>query len=680
MLHDLLGTIEEKPMPFAVRRLIVNAALALTLMCLSIGAASAEHFPRPAGLEPDIAFWTDIYTQVETNGGVLHDARVLSVRYETIQFPENISSRARSRLVKKKKQQYEKILRSLGRGKRQGLSAEQARVLAFWPADVSNKVLGQAAKRVRFQLGQADRFKQGLVRSGVYKAFIKASLQERGLPEELAALPHVESSFNPTAYSKVGAAGMWQFTRSTGRRYMRIDHVVDERRDPFLSTVAAARLLESNYATTGTWPLALTGYNHGVSGMRRAARQRGTKDIEDIVRNYKSRTFGFASRNFYVAFLAALQIDQNPEQYFGKLSLHKPGSHVVVKSEDYLDATALVAELGLSQAEFGRLNPALLPTIWQGSKHIPKGFTLRFSATAVDGEPQLMLARLDTSMRFSEQLPDVTHRVGRGETLSGIAAQYRLRVADVVAINGLRSRNRIRAGQLLRLPTKQQGSGVTMAQAAQSEPDSPELVASVEPVVVAVVETIPDLAIVDVKPDVNLAADGTEAYIEVSEVSPPSGAGLALTQAALAADPADYSIADDGTIEIQALETLGHYGDWLELKTQRLRDLNGYKFKQPVVVGKRLKLDHSKVNRLTFEARRVAYHYAVQEAFFVRYRVRETRKHTIRRGESLWVLAQRTYRVPIWLLRQHNPDLDLQRIRPGMNVDFPLLEQVGEPT
>ena len=664
----------------AVRRLIIQVTLALLLAVSSIAAANAEQFPRPAGLEPAIAFWTDIYTQVETNAGVIHDARALSVRYETVNFSDGISSRARSQLVKKKKQHYEKILRSLARGKRQGLSAEEARVLELWPDDVSNRELGQAAKRVRFQLGQADRFREGLIRSGVYKAFINSKLQERGLPGELAALPHVESSFNPTAYSKVGAAGMWQFTRSTGRRYMRIDHVVDERRDPYLSTVAAVKLLESNYASTGTWPLALTGYNHGVAGMRRAARQRGTKDIEDIIRNYKSRTFGFASRNFYVAFLAAVQIDQNPEQYFGKLSLRRPANHLIIKTEDYLDAVALAAELGLSQREFSRLNPSLLATVWQGNKHIPKGFPLRLPADSMAGPAEMVLASVDASMRFAQQLPDVTHRVSRGETLSGIAAQYRLRVGDLVAINSLRSSNRIRAGQLLRLPSKQQGSAPIVAQTKKSEPVSPQPVTSAEPVAVASVETPSDPVAVEAEPDVNLAAVGSEPDAELSEVSADSGAGLALTQAALAADPADYSVSTDGTIEIQALETLGHYGDWLELKTQRLRDLNGYKFKQPVVVGQRLKLDYSKVDQLTFEARRVAYHHAVQETFFLRYRVRETRKHTIRRGESLWVLAQRTYGVPIWLLRQHNPDLDLQRIRPGMQVDFPLLEKVGEPT
>ena len=123
-------------------------------------------------------------------------------------------------------------------------------------------------------------------------------------------MPHVESSFDPYAYSKVGAAGLWQFMRSTGRRFLRIDAAVDERLDPYRATEAAAQLLSYNYRLLGSWPLAITAYNHGAEGMRRAREQLGTDDIVRIVRDYHSPTFGFASRNFYVSFLAALTVSR----------------------------------------------------------------------------------------------------------------------------------------------------------------------------------------------------------------------------------------------------------------------------------------------------------------------------------------------------------------------------------
>ena len=186
-------------------------------------------------------------------------------------------------------------------------------MLALWPEGTSNATLRAASRNVRFQLGQADKFRAGLIRAGQWRAHIEQVLAGEGVPRELVALPHVESSFNPRAYSHVGAAGLWQFMRSTGRRYMRVDDVVDERMDPHKASVAAARLLGYNYRQIDSWPLAITAYNHGLAGMMRAVRTLGTRDIAAIVSRYQSRSFGFASRNFYAEFLAASEIDHDPE-------------------------------------------------------------------------------------------------------------------------------------------------------------------------------------------------------------------------------------------------------------------------------------------------------------------------------------------------------------------------------
>src|SRR5690606_31302286 len=114
---------------------------------------------------------------------------------------------------------------------------------------------------------QSDRFREGLVRSGAYRDHIESVIAARGLPPELVILPHVESSFHPGAFSSVAASGMWQFMRETAQRFMRVDLVVDERLDPWVATEGAMELLEYNYGRLGTWPLALTAYNHGTNGM-----------------------------------------------------------------------------------------------------------------------------------------------------------------------------------------------------------------------------------------------------------------------------------------------------------------------------------------------------------------------------------------------------------------------------
>ena len=144
----------------------------------------------------------------------------------------------------------------------------------------------------------------------------------------------------------------------------------------------------------------------------------------------------------------------------------------------------------------------------------------------------------------------------------------------------------------------------------------------------------------------------------------------------MAADPSDYLVRLDGSIEVQALETLGHYADWLGIRTQRLRDINRMPFGRAVVIGQRLELDYSQIDRTTFEQRRIDYQQRTQEAFFLSYQITDTVEHVVRSGESLWVLALRRYRVPVWLLRQFNPDLDLDLVRPGTVVKFPELQVI----
>jgi membrane-bound lytic murein transglycosylase D len=621
-------------------------------------AVAGEPFPRPPEIQSAVEFWTRVYTEVESTGGFLHDSRNLAVVYETLDFGEDATSRQRSRSRDQAADKYEKILRKLASGEREGLSSEEARVLAMWPAGTTNEELKRAASQVRFQLGQADRFLAGLIRSGRWRPYIDEVLDTAGLPRELDVMPHVESSFDPTAYSKVGAAGMWQFTRSTGLRYMQIDHIIDERRDPFLSTEAAAQLLKDNYDVIGSWPLAITAYNHGLAGMRRAVSEVGTDDIGQIIENYNSRTFGFASRNFYPAFLAALDVDRNAERFFGKIPIDPAIDASVVVMTDFVDAKPLAAAFGVPLDEFKRMNPALMDTVWAGDKFVPRGFPIRLPKLT-GGDPYSLMAGIPASARSTSQRPDLYHRVQSGDTLSGIANQYGVSLAALVRANNLTNRNFIRVGQQLTLPVSGRDAlAVAAVQESASEPPPPTPAAPTREAIAAVVETEDrDTVETSVDPDSNL---------------------LASNQATLAADPSDYSVRPDLTIEVQDMETLGHYADWLEIKTQRLRDINGLAFEQAVVVGTRIKLDFAKVDPDEFEARRMAYQAERQESFFLAYQIDEIVNHTVHSGESLWLLALRQYDVPVWLLRQYNPNIDLDHVMPGTIVRFPRLRAVSK--
>lgn len=691
-------------------------------------ADTSQQFPRPPVLEPDVRFWTRVYTEIDTNGGFIHDERDLSVIYQIVQFPSTLSEHERRQQVRKTKQHYRTILLQLAGGKRQGLNEEQQRVLDLWPSDVSQQTLRSAAYRLRFQLGQADRFRAGLIRAGAWEDYIRQTLMDMDLPVELVALPHVESSYNPLAYSHVGAAGMWQLTRSTGRRYLRVDSVVDERLDPFRATVAAARLLEHNRDVTGTWPLAITAYNHGAAGMRRAVHKLGTNDITTIVRQYRSRTFGFSSRNFYPAFLAAVDVHFNAEKYFGPLHRDRPVDSELVQIPAYITANTLQRVLGVDRATLQQSNLALRPAVWRGTKYIPRGYEIRLPRDVLREPAEVVVERIAASEKYHAQQRDRFYQVRFGDTLGDIAARLNVSVDTLVASNGLHNRHRIREGQILRLPPSEPAAKTIAAETPladgryQVRPgDTLSVIANrfgVSEEALLVANELADKDLIragqvlrvtlaaarqtqpgDIPARAAVAASAVSAVAqEEHEMSPAEVAKVesaepasaneaealgptlpAAAHPALAADPSDYSVAADNTIEVQAAETLGHYAEWLEVRTASLRSLNRMRYRQPVVVGRRLRLAFEQVNAETFEQRRLAYHRALQEAFFARFQISDTREHIVQRGESVWILSHRRYNVPLWLLRQYNPDLDLSALRPGTPLIVPLLETRDEP-
>ena len=243
------------------------------------------------------------------------------------------------------------------------------------------------------QLGQMDRFEEGIRVSGRYMESIRRVFKEAGLPEELTVLPHVESSFQLHAFSSAGAAGVWQFTRRTGRRFMKIGYEVDERRDPILSAYAAAKLLKYNYDQIESWPLAITAYNHGLRGMQRAKKKFGN-NIVQIIKHYRKRTFGFASKNFFAEFLAALEVTRNPLKYFPNIEIEKPLRMTSFQVGDYVNISTMIKYLGISREQIAEFNPALRRPVITGKKRVPKNFI--FQATT-DQFPQLASLRSSTS-------------------------------------------------------------------------------------------------------------------------------------------------------------------------------------------------------------------------------------------------------------------------------------------
>ncbi len=700
------------------------ACAPILLLASSIGHATERDvslFVEPPGLEPDVQFWIRIYTEVGQESGLLHDSKNVFIVYEELDLPKSRSVAATEIYVDKRKDKYRRVLKELGRGKREGLNLEEQRILDLFAPDVSNKTLRDHAKRIRFQLGQADQFRAGLIRSGAYADHIQKTLLEMDLPPQLAALPHVESSFTPGAYSRVGAAGLWQFTRATGRRYMRVDQVVDERLDPYRATTGAGRLLAQNRRTTGSWPLAVTAYNHGASGMRRATRKLGHSDIERIVRDYRSRRFGFASRNFYVEFVAASRIAENPKQYFGELVLDSPIQYESLPLPYYASAEALSRALNVDLATLRASNPALLAPVWNGQKRVPLGFEFKVPVAELSQPLAQAFTSLPVSERFSRQTRDSFHTVRRGETLSRIAQKYQVSIRDLENLNNLHNRNKIRVGQKLRLPvehaskSKQRGKqartptsppisgiytvskGETLASIAlrfgldEEEiawangiqnrnriyagqqlkfpgPSDDQAVRSISD------KTSPDSQPLKAKPRKNELNDG-EIEVARLEAEPVRGP----TPFNLLADPSDYLVGPDNTIEVQFGETLGHYADWLDIRAQQIRVLNRLRFGEALPIHSRLRLDFSRVTQPLFERQRIDFQRSIQERYFSEREIVGSFTHKLKRGDSIWDLAHQRFNIPLWLLQQYNPDIDFETASAGTEIIAPILERRTAP-
>ena len=457
------------------RRAIVAllfTAVAVAGSALSVSATPADLFPRYPELEPNVAFWRDAFAKHTKHNIILHDPYHLDVVYVVGDVSNIIrgdgtdaySQKAIRAYISEETARIARVLRRMDPARPRGYEEEHlVKVLraargSLPPGDV-------LAARIRSQRGLANELCGAVERARMHLPEMKQILAANGVPAELSSLPLVESSYRTNARSFVGAAGIWQFTNGTGRRYLRIDHVVDERRDPLTATEAAARYLRSNYEMLGSWPLAITGYNHGEAGVARAVRELGTTDLGVIVQNYQGRSFGFASRNFYAEFLAAHDVMARADEYCGTAAPARPER---VQIGAYVPLSELASCAGVDTATLLDLNPALQAPVREGKLHVPKGYRLNLPSGRKTPFEKAYAA-LPSSVIYGGQAPYyASHRVRSGQTLGQIARMYRTSVSALQQHNGIRNARLIRVGQVLRIPVA--GMGKTVASASKSAP------------------------------------------------------------------------------------------------------------------------------------------------------------------------------------------------------------------
>lgn len=709
-----------------------NTAYALLMLLLFLAArvdaraANGEkpsHFPMPEVLKPNVAFWEKVYAVWSESQVALHDLDDLAVIYEVIDVaslfrdPSRVSSREMWGRINEIKSDYQKRLVTLAHKLKDSapLNVEEQRLHALFGKGASYKRIEQAANNIRAQQGLRERFAQGLRRSAMYDSYIKEAFKKHNLPEELSLLPHVESSFNYTAYSKVGAAGLWQFMRGTAREFMTVNYDVDERFDPVVSTESAARLLRQNYEELGSWPLAITAYNHGLNGMKRAKSQFGD-DIAAIVQNYQSRSFRFASRNFYAEFLAAVRVVQNYRDHFGDLEFFEPLRYTTIVTQKYYNVGIILKTFNVSMEEFKKLNPALRRPVLEGERRIPRGYTIRLPDRP-DINERALWADISPQEQYSDQVFTDWYKVRRGDNLSIIARRMRTTVSALMAYNELDNKHRIYVGQILKVPPPpgevpagESGAAVMLADAGnvakKLKPESATRPTSTD----AAPSTAPALApgAIDgaARTPVKIATrtERTEKpAVEASgpfiptnglavpdiDVAPPNmrielasreAGGFLIIPLGEPLQPVlDEQVATfipepiSEWITVEPEETLGHYAEWLELPASKLRRLNKIGSSQEIRIGQKFHLSFDKVSAEEFQRRRFEYQKSIEEDFFSTFRVDGVRVHTVKRGQSIWYLTNRHYDLPLWLLAKYNPGLNLQDLHIGDQINIPLV-------
>jgi membrane-bound lytic murein transglycosylase D len=373
----------------------------------------SKDFNVPGELEQRTRFWFDIYTKYTAQHHVIHHIQYPWVVFRVIDTqpildgPGHYWTRYHKakKLVAKETRRVSLALKKIAATKNlktlPPFEREALKILSQLKGD-RRRLAKVAARNIRSQLGQRDFFLSGLASSKKYLPIIESDFLAAGLPIELSRLPFVESSFNIEAHSKVGASGIWQIMPTTGKNYLRIDQHIDERNSPLKASLAAIEIFKENYRILKSWPLAVTAYNHGPGGIRRGMRMTGSSSLSDIIQNYKSPSFQFASSNFYTSFLAALHAEVYHKEIFGdeidSFEDALPIAHQVIVLRKPLRVATVARKLGLSRDRLVEYNYDLKRAA-KRNIILPKGYKLILPTDTLEID---QISVLSNSKHFKE--------------------------------------------------------------------------------------------------------------------------------------------------------------------------------------------------------------------------------------------------------------------------------------
>jgi len=416
-------------------------------------------FNIPEAIMPEVNFWKDIYTKYDKTKVLIHDKKHMNIVYSVIDISDialNDDLKKEDKYDKKQERvgkEMDRIVAILYKldewdpnGTERLASKEQKIYDLFKNVREKNKFKNAAKdERIRSQTGIREKFEEAIKISGRYLGEIEHIFAQYGVPLEITRLAFVESMFNLNAVSKSGASGIWQFMPSTGKLFLNMDQIVDERNDPIIATHAAAKHLLRDYEALGSWPLAINAYNAGPGRLKRAINKLKTRDIAKIIRKYDHRGYSFASRNFYPAFLAALSGFENRDAYFGETFQEPPLEFDIITIPFFTTIPEIAKYTGTPIEELVLLNFHLKEDVVNGKLPLPVAFKLRVPKESGNNF-LIAMKEIDSNRRYAKW-----HIVESGENLKTIATKYKTSQNKLKKINNLK-RNRISEGMIIKLP------------------------------------------------------------------------------------------------------------------------------------------------------------------------------------------------------------------------------------
>jgi len=429
-----------------------------------------QYFPCPDALRRRVDFWIDVYSRWRTNDAILHDAQRPHRVYKIIKG-KACGTKGNTQFIKEQKRQIRLRLERIATLIEQNKTITQAKdkhYLNMFP-ERSPAVLRRATRNLRCQSGNKDGFRNALRRFGTYGPIVRRVLKDAGLHQDIQYLPFVESSYNPEAYSRVGAAGMWQIMPRTARVLgLELNATMDERLDPEAASWAAARYLKdsrknltvaarskkANVSDSELTPFVITSYNYGVNGMRRAIKKLGP-DFLTVLNRYRTKKFRVAVKNFYAGFLAARHVAQNSKRFFGSYSKGRPLRYDTIMLRSSVSIDRIRAVFGISLSRLKSLNPALTRFVWHGWREIPGGYPLRLPLR--QGGWAAKIAYLHSLPPEADRGTPKRYTVRSGDTACAIASAFRVKCRDLIDMNRLGRQAVIRVGQSVQIPMRTSG-------------------------------------------------------------------------------------------------------------------------------------------------------------------------------------------------------------------------------